>query len=256
MRILRVLPLFMVLLFGCLPHQTFAVGTDVAGFVDMRQLYLAHPLMRQFDLQTRRFRDTASAFVADPEKSRDEYQRQITVLQTREKELDRAFGETLKVADPQRKKAESDRIWLEKNDLKTRIANLQQAIDATKVYGNYLLGAATGVESIIPLVRKVTQDIDLVIRQLSARNGNMPILDLANVFPGGNPPVCDRAVLFNNVHFSLWNSNPDPNQVSAWLTQLRLSMRDRWPERFQTPFYHGFKDLREEAVRLLTGSSR
>jgi len=224
----------------------------MAGYVDTRQMLLNHPLMRQFDPATRRFLDTASAWIADPDKARKDYDLKIKNLDNQNREIDVQAKKIMQERNPETRKRILDAIWKQKAEIKARLEQLRKASEATKNLGNYLNGASTGVESIIPIVNNITKDIQTTLRQLSIENANIPIMDIAAFFPNEEPTICDRSILFSNYHYSLWGRPaPSPQVLKNWLTNFRAYLRNKYPAKFATPFIMGFKDLRNDALKKM-----
>lgn len=252
------MPLFkrFVLCLLCLLPLTASAQDPVAGFVDSRQLLLMHPLFRQFDPGSRRFLETSSAYVSDPEKAREAYQASAQTIEKQTQDLDRRLQQAMKEKNPQTRKQAIELIWRSKAELKVRLAELKKASEATKVQGNYLLGPVTGNESLIPLLKQILTDIQSSFRQLSLNNQGMPVFDLSVFSKVADREICDRSILFSNYHFALYGQNPDPVMLRQWLHQLRLYLRDRDPRRMGNPFLHGFKDLRNDSLKFLSFGTR
>ncbi len=226
-------------------------GPAVAGFIDLRQVLLRHPLMRDFDLRSRRFQNTASAWVADPEEARARYQGEIARLEAQQSDLVQKVKGAPGAPGLTRPSSQIKETWDRLSEIRVRIASLKEAIEATRLAGTYLHGAGTGVESLAPIIKGIVRDVRTMVRALSARHGDIPILDLACFQPATPEPPPDRNLLFQNLQGGVWQGNPDPRLLKAWLGEFRRFLRQEQPDRFSHPFLHGFLDLRQEAVSSL-----
>ncbi|NLI76395.1 MAG: hypothetical protein GX442_08135 [Candidatus Riflebacteria bacterium] len=237
------------------PHPAPAAeppsGPAVAGFIDLRQVLLRHPLMREFDLRSRRFQNSASAWVADPEEARARYQGEIAQLEAQQRNLVQQVKGTPGTPGLARPTPQIKETWDRLSEIRVRIAALKEAIEATRLAGTYLHGAGTGVESLAPIIQTIVRDVRTMVRALTARHGNLPILDLACFQPAAPEPPPDRNLLFQNLQGVIWQGNPDPRLLQAWLREFRRFLRQEQPDRFSHPFRHGFLDLRQEAVSSL-----
>lgn len=237
------------------PHPAFAAEPTsdpaVAGFIDLRQVLLRHPLMRDFDSRSRRFQNSASAWVADPEEARARYQGEIAQLEAQQRDLVQKAKGTPGTPGLVRPPPQIKETWDRLSEIRVRITSLKEAIEATKLAGTYLHGAGTGVESVAPTIKGIVRDVRTMVRALSARHGNLPILDLACFQPASPEPPPDRNLLFQNLQGRIWQGNPDPRLLRAWLREFRRFLRQEQPDRFSHPFRHGFLDLRQEAVLSL-----
>ncbi len=246
---LALLLLFPLSLFGQNPGF-------VAGFVDSRQALMMHPLFRQFDPGTRRFLETSSAFVTDPEAARKEYVAKSQAIEKQLQDLDRRLQTVAKESNVQVRKQAMEQIFSTKAELKLRLSELKKASEATTVYGNYFHGTMTGNESLIPILKQILGDIYTAFRQVSLNHQGIPVFDLAAFGCVSDKQICDRAILFSNYHFALYGQNANPVVLRNWLHHFRLYLRDRDPARYGHPFVSGIKDLRNESVKLLSFGTR
>ncbi|MBU1105616.1 MAG: hypothetical protein KKB51_03025 [Candidatus Riflebacteria bacterium] len=242
--------------FSARAHSAEPIKTNsVAGFVDFRQLLLKHPIFREFDIKTRRFNNTASAWVGDLEEARKNYDAELEKLSEEQKMLTKQYS--LISASPQngQNSVTARSIWEKLAVVNARRASLEKAKQATELRGNYLHGAGTGLESLVPIINAMSGDILAVARSLSAKYDNIPILDLSCFQSPVPEPTPNRSILFQNTHATIWQANPDPKAIALWLAEFGRHLRNEYPQRFSHPFRYGVIDLRQEAVSAMRFST-
>ncbi len=227
----------------------------VAGFVDFRQLLLRHPVFRKFDVATRRFNSTSSTWVADLEEARANYDVELKKLAAEQEKLTDQYNLLIKSSQPQKDSSTLKAIWEKLSMIKAEQAVIKDAKKATELKGNYLHGAGTGLESLIPLIGAISSDVLAVARSLSAKYDNIPILDLSCFQPPVPEQAPNRSILFKNVHTMIWQTEPDPESFSLWLKEFGRYLRQEHPQRFSHPFRHGVMDLRQEALSSMRFST-
>lgn len=223
------------------------------GYVDYRQLLLSHPLIRNFDFKTRRFLNTPSAWVFDKKKVLKKYNDKLAKLTLEAKTLDKLYRSVFKQKKSENKSNELFAIWHRKSEIKLLEFYLKKAKLACRTEEPYLYGAATGIETLSPIIQQISYDIKNSILALSRKYGNIPILDISSFSLTQGRQSYDFSLLYSNFHRSFWGkSNIKPEQLRLWLKSFRTFEINNYARGSFGPFVYGFKDLRQESIKNMS----
>ena len=144
-------------------------------------------------------------------------------------------------------------IWHRKAEIKLLTIYLLKAKHACKTEEPYIQGAATGVETIVPVLKQIDNDIHITISALSSKYGNIPIIDISCLV---NPSIKygnNYSLLYSNYQRKLWTmSQVNPKKFLKWKKSLESFLMNNYNEKALGPFVYGFKDLRQEAVKNMS----
>jgi hypothetical protein len=177
---------FAVLLFLGAGNAALAKGDSIL-VIDSRLLLAAHPLMKQFDMNTRRFRDTFSDPTLVRQHGREGLEREIERAQKELKRLQSEFktstrGKTgkalqeLEAAFLPRQKQQEAYI--------NRLAFQRSSIIDIPGYQAFSLPMM-----ILPEVIRLAEDIRLTLVEVKARHQADIVLDVAALLPAQRLPV-------------------------------------------------------------------
>ncbi|MBF0545077.1 MAG: hypothetical protein HQM08_11610 [Candidatus Riflebacteria bacterium] len=250
----KFLPGFAVLLFFLIfsPGISFpSENSPQAGYVDSRLLISNHPLIKNYDMHTRRFLNSSSQWVSDRDVAVRDYKNKISELEKQLQIEEEKFKKT-STKSKITTKASLDEFWQKKGEIQAKINYLKKAIVTASTGENYLSGAATSDESFVKLVKLISDDVKNAARTVSQLSGGIPIFDLSCFSQSGGSRITDRAVLFTNYHYSLWSGKGDIDFLKNWLKNFRYYLEAEFPEKFSSPFISGVSDLRNEAIKKMT----
>ncbi|MBI3038043.1 hypothetical protein HYY75_03175 [bacterium] len=244
--IFRVVSVIIVIQGLFFPVRLFSKN-PVAGFVDFGQMLLAHPEFRDF-------------FGGNVEFSGEAKINKEEIFSKMKLENDDANQEFLKLKkekDPARRLSRLERFWAVKTQILQRKKEFLEKHAAIKKSKDVFWARDKNIEELNLVCKNVIKSIRETVSQISLSHGKIPVLDLSCFFPYGDLKPLEKEFLFSNYHFSIWQGDQtDFTKLKSWLYQLRLFLRDEYPRRFSTPFIHGFIDLRNESVRLLSIMNR
>lgn len=220
------------------------------GFVDYRLLLMAHPLMKKFRPDIKRFRDTASDFVLDKNMRFAELDEkissatlQLSRLETKMKPLIKSGGEKARTA--------YSLFWKKRTYLEREIELLKKTRAETNIDGNYISGR-TSENTLNPVADHIVKTVQDIVEDLRQKHELVAVIDISCL---EDPPRLSQDQ-FNppgNKHWEIWSgSNISFSEISGWLNSMDDSFFSKsFPQFKLSPFRAGMLDLREEGVRLL-----
>lgn len=220
------------------------------GYVDGAALIVMHPLMRQFDPQTRRFVNTVSQplnsenpeeFIARLQKILEEQKKMLA-------SLDANYADKIAGRGMAARKAWWT-FWKRRESLRIYQNLIQEAINQAAIHGNFYLNMPSDW-TIMPVVMAISASIRDACEYLRSSNDLTVILD-TSVFIQ-NRPETEVGLMIPNRHWQVWSGG---NLSAADLQQTGWAMKDSvcriFPARSRKPFVAGAMDLNPLAVSLL-----
>jgi len=237
--------LLVVLLLLCLPVASSA-GNPV--MLDTRLLVLAHPLFKQFDCGTNRFRNTPSEYVNGGQRGLDELVAEINSLDNWLSQAPQTLRERLKdVPLP-------DRMLIERNFLAEKRQKEKQVADMKmRAYMARMIPGQPGVtpaSSIYPQINQIMADIRAVVRIVRERHNSELVIDAADFLPVVEFTGLRSKLLLQNLHSKIWQGQKPDEKTLEWLKEAS----DFWAGQLGMDaqiFPVGVTDARLEAIKLL-----
>jgi Skp family chaperone for outer membrane proteins len=223
------------------------------GWVDGGRLLENHPLMRQFDLQTRRFRDTLS----QPRDSEDP-SAYIARLDEKLKKMEKTIinldshyaGEIAGNGMAARKSYQL--YWKKRESLRFYASLLREAIKQASVHGNFYLNM-TSDWTLMPVAKGISSTVNEVCEYLCKKNDLTGILD-ASVFSLRQESLADDVEL--NQHWAIWRGDQTAiTKLKPVCSQIMYSIRNSFPGRAHRPFVAGVIDLNAAAMEMMKAIS-
>ncbi len=239
-----------LLLVVCLgPCLLLAEGFQF-GYVDGRILIGMHPLMRQFDPQTRRFVDTVSQPL--PSENPAEF---IARLRGRLEEqnkmlaqLDANYADKITGTGMAARKAWWA-FWKRRESLRIYRNLIEEAINQTSVHGNFYLNMPSDW-TLMPVAMAISSSIRDACEFLRTSNDLSLIFD-TSVFTESRPSD-GQLLMIPNGHWQIWSGG---KTTADDLQQIGWTMKDcisrRFPARAGRPFVAGAMNLNQTAASLL-----
>ncbi|MBI3039135.1 hypothetical protein HYY75_08825 [bacterium] len=218
-------------------------------FVDIRLMAFSHPLFKNFDPKTRRFIESAS----DPQLVRKEgfagLKKNVEKVTKELENLSKTWGPKFKGSPNERKEVEKQFLEKRKN-----LENTLEFLNEQLFYVKELPGVPAFSEhrSILPQVRKISQDIKDAILELKKRVRAKIVLDVSSLFPYLQEEV-DTRILFNQTIPNFWRENvveSKTGQVFTWLIEAKKFWLNSDDSIKTIPF--GVVDYRLTAVEILS----
>ncbi len=238
--------------FDWVTAQPRSTGSDSSyGVVDVRVLLACHPLMAKFDAHSRRFRETASSALGDPDETRQHLEKKRNALQSELAQLDDQLKRIL-ASGGDRAQSEYHAFWQKRSQLKEEYDLLESAREAASLQGNYVNGLPPP-DTLMPIFMRISHSIRSVLRNLQTRYRLVAILDASALQPETPPPgTLALPALPSNLHWNLWRGEPlGDGDIDAWMSGCRAHFAQLAPVRFARPDKAGARDLTLEALREL-----
>jgi hypothetical protein len=237
--------LLVVLLLLCLPAALTA-GNPV--MLDTRLLVLAHPLFKQFDYATNRFRNTPSEYVDGGQRGLDELVAEIHNLDNWLSQAPQILRERLKeVPLPDRMLIERN-FLAEKRQKEKRVGDMKmRAYMARMIPGQ---PGVTPVASIYPQINQIMEDVRAVVRLIRERHKSQLVIDAADFLPVIDFRGLRSELLLKNLHSKIWQGQKPDEKTLEWLREAN----DFWAGQLGMDaqiFPVGVTDARLEAIKLL-----
>ena len=232
-----------------LPGMLWAEGFQF-GYVDGAALIGMHPLMRQFNPETRRFVDTVSQPLPSEnpaefiERLRGRLEEQKALLA----QLDANYADKLAGTGLAARKAWWA-FWKRRESLRIYQTLIQEAINQAATQGNFYLNMPSDW-TVMPVAMAIAASINDACEYLRASNDLGLVID-TSVFIE-NRPTEQLMMQVPNGHWQVWRAEPFG---AADLQRAGWSMRDSvarlLPGRAARPIVAGAMDLNPLAVSLL-----
>lgn len=246
MRKFLVLLIFLILTSGSLLAQS-----PRWGFVDGRRLISLHPLMKQYDPQTRRFVDT----VSQPRPSEDpkEY---IARLQSRLNSM----TSTIAALDANYAGKINDRgmaarkawwaFWKKRESLKIYQNLIQEAINQAAVHGNFYLNFPSDW-TMMPVARAIASSIDDACEYLRSAHKLDMVFDVS-VF-SSRLAAKSELDMIPNPHWQVWSGQPvAAGDLEIIGDSMGMALRKSFSKLRHRPFVAGAMDLKALSESLLS----
>lgn len=232
---------------------TVTAHAQNAIFIDSRLLVLAHPLARQYDSKSHRFRGTPSEPLLGGFETMARLKEEVEIIEAELKNFSKHMRETLgKTSPKERSKVESE-LLRRKKESEAFVGNSK-----LRLYNANLVPGQPGVTShdtILPQTREVQRDMKNVIQSLQKKYKASLVIDISNLFPiSANRSNARSSLLLKNHHFGFWHGNTDHSEAIEWLREAG----DYWHEQDDgesvIPF--GALDVRLESIELMEQLTR
>ncbi len=220
------------------------------GYVDGSRLIAMHPLMRQFNPQTRRFANTVSQPLPseDPSEFIARLQKLLQEQKTLLAKLDANYADIITGKGMAARKAWWT-FWKRRESLRIYHNLIQEAITQAAIQGNFYLNMPSDW-TLMPVVMAVSASVRDACEYLRTSNGLSVIFDTSVLFR--KQPDIAPGMLFPNRHWQIWGGGSVDTEA---LQQTGWAMTDcvtrMLPERYGRPYVAGAMDLNPLAVSLL-----
>lgn len=246
----KIFLLIVFLLLNLLPSELQA-QEQRWGFVDGRRLISLHPLIKQYDPQTRRFVDT----VSQPRPSEDPTA-YIARLQTR---LD-SLSATIASLDANYVGKLNDRgmaarkawwtFWKKRESLKIYHNLVQEAINQAAVHGSFYLNFPSDW-TMMPVAIAIAGSISDACEYLRSSHKLEMIFDVS-VF-SSRLAAKSELDMIPNPHWKIWSGQPLENgDLEIIGDSIGSSLRRSYPKLRNRPFVAGAMDLKALSESLLS----
>ncbi len=220
------------------------------GYVDGSRLIAMHPLMRQFDPQTRRFVNTVSQPL--PSEDPSEFIARLQNLLQEQKallaKLDANYADKITGKGMAARKAWWT-FWKRRESLRIYHNLIQEAINQAAIQGNFYLNMPSDW-TLMPVVMAISASVRDACEYLRTSNGLTVIFDTSALLQ--KQPDTAPGMIFPNRHWQIWSGGSIDDEA---LQQAGWSMKDSvarmLPERSVRPYVAGVMDLNPLAVSLL-----
>lgn len=224
------------------------------GFVDGARLIQNHPLMRQFDPATRRFRDTLSQ--PRPSENATEYtnrlQKKLMVMENTIRQLDMNYADKIRGSGMAARKAYM-LYWKKRESLRFYAELLKEAIAQASTHGNFYLNMPSDW-TLVPVVKGISSTVTSVCEYLRQKNDLLAVLD-SSVFELNDQNSAGASVGLNQ-HWAIWRGDQKAmKQLYPICSQLMYSIRSSFPDRAKKPFVAGAVNLNSKANEMLRSIS-
>ncbi len=221
------------------------------GFVDGRRLIRMHPLMQQYDPQTRRFVDT----VSQPRPSEDptdyiaRLQLRLNSMKTMIAALDASYAGKINDRGMAARKAWWS-FWKKRESLKIYQNLVQEAINQAAVHGNFYLNFPSDW-TMMPVARAIAGSVDDACEYL--RSGHkLDIVFDTSVF-SSNLAGISVLDMVPNPHWKVWSGQPlNSGDMQIIGNSMGSAIRKTFPGLRNKPFLAGAMDLRALSESLLS----
>ncbi|MBP7634621.1 hypothetical protein KBA41_10635 [Candidatus Ozemobacteraceae bacterium] len=223
------------------------VMSQSAILVDTRLLVAAHPLFRDFDPSTHRFRGTSSEPILGGFTAMKALSEEITRLQAELNNWPKALAQKLaKVPSADRFEAEKA-FLIEKKAKEEQLETMMERL----FFAVQLPGRPgwTPNHAIFPQTRAIARDMQTVIRTLQHHYRVPAVIDIASLYPYPPKHPMISPDLVQNGHFLLWHGNFTHPGLLPWLLEAKRYWADRETGSSIVPF--GARDVRLESIKLL-----
>lgn len=245
----RIASILILLLVSVWPAMAQNSGFQY-GYVDGSRLIAMHPLMRQFDPQTRRFVNTVSQPL--PSEDPSEFIARLQKLLQEQKNLlarlDANYADKITGKGMAARKAWWT-FWKRRESLRIYHNLIQEAINQAAIQGNFYLNMPSDW-TLMPVIMAISASIRDACEYLRTSNGLNVVFD-TSVFLQKQPEIAP-GMLFPNRHWQIWGGGSINGEV---LQQTGWAMKDcvtrMLPDRSGRPYVAGAMDLNPLAVSLL-----
>lgn len=231
-------------------QEKFRSAPAKFGIVDFRMLLMAHPLMKKFIPEIRRFKDTASDFRPDKEARINELNEKIAAATQRLQTLEKLMKPTIQKGGEKARDTYSI-YWKKRKFLENELDLLKTGLKETNIDGNYN-SMFTSEQSLNHVIEIIVVFIHEIVEELRQKNGLIAILDVSCLEdPEDFLPSQPYSQL--NKHWEIWTSNSVKSEdIRAWRKSLDRNFFSRLFPKFRNfPFRAGFKDLRGDSLKTL-----
>lgn len=219
------------------------------GLVDAAALINLHPLMQQFDPQTRRFHDTLSQPLPseDPGEFIARLQNRLQSMENTIRSLDANYADKISGSGMAARKSYA-LYWKKRESLRFYAELLREAINLAAKQGNFYLNMPSDW-TLMPVTRGISSTVNEVCAYLKKKHELQGILDVS-VFKA--PTDSGAALGTFNQHWALWRGDEKAlSQTDMICRQIMYSIRGSFPEQAHRPVVAGAIDLQPVAVRML-----
>ncbi|MDD2997816.1 MAG: hypothetical protein PHV05_02070 [Candidatus Riflebacteria bacterium] len=225
-------------------------GAYKYGYVNGSRLIALHPLMRQFDPLSRRFRNTISQ--PRPSENPAEYIQRLQALVAKQikliAELDANYAERITGQGMAARKAWWS-FWKRRESMKISLTLLQEAIKQAALHGNFYLNMPSDW-SLMPVAMAISSTIRDVCEYLRVNSELDVVLD-TSVFIQNEKHFASPGFIPNR-HWQIWRKESlDANELQEIGFSLKESVTGIFPELAHRPFVAGAVNLNSSAVPLL-----
>jgi len=227
------------------PVSAFGQG---AIFVDTRLLVAAHPLMRDFDLETHRFRGTSSESIEGGAAALEQLQSEIERLE-KKTNSSTVIPPTLAENAPAGARAKSEREYIaQKKGKAGQLLEMQQRL----YYATLIPGrpGVTPVNTIFPQIQEILSDVKRVVTGLKNKYKAELVIDISTLYPYPRNDNLKTRLLLQNQHFSFWRGKFDQSDALAWLAEAKDMVANTKDDGSWVVPY-GALDVRLESVKLM-----
>ena len=220
------------------------------GYVDGSRLLAMHPLMRQFDPQTRRFVNTVSQPL--PSEDPSEFIARLQKLLQEQKallaKLDANYADKITGKGMAARKAWWT-FWKRRESLRIYCNLIQEAVTQAAIQGNFYLNMPSDW-TLMPVVMAISSSVRDACDYLRTSNGLNVVFDTSVLLQ--KQPEMAPGMIFPNRHWQIWGGGSIDGET---LQQAGWSMKDcvtrLLPDRANRPYVAGAMDLNPLAVSLL-----
>lgn len=221
------------------------------GFVDGQRLISIHPLMKQYDPQTRRFIDTVSQ--PRPSENPTEYiarlQARLNSMNATIASLDANYAGKINDRGMAARKAWWA-FWKKRESLKIYQSLIQEAINQAAVHGNFYLNFPSDW-TMMPVALAIAGSINDACEYLRSVHKLDMVFD-TSVF---SSRLSQKSVLdmIPNPHWKAWSSQPlESGDLEIIGDSIGSSLRKIVPKLRNRPFVAGAMDLKALSESLLS----
>lgn len=241
----------MIIVVAVIACGELSAAEEKWGYVDGSVLISLHPLMKQYDPETRRFRDTVSE--CRPDENPLEY---IARLRNKlEKTADTIAQLDSNYAGRISEKNSDARniwwsFWKKRESVKIYHMLIQETITQAAIHGNFYLNMPSEW-TLMPVTSAIASSINDVCEYLRKERNLHAILD-ASVFlsrSAGKSPLN----LIPNLHWKLWSGNSvESSELEMISDSFAGLLRKSFSNYRHRPFVGGAIDLRGTSEALLS----
>lgn len=243
--------IFVKIFFALLVIGASLPATEVHGqtaiFLDTRLLVAAHPLMRDYDPQTHRFRGTPSEPIEGGAAALEQLKAEVERLEKKVQKGPENLPQMLENAPPEARARLEQEYVARKRGGAAQLAGLEQRLYyATLVPGR---PGVTPVNTIFPQVQEILGDVRAVVKGLQTKYRATLVIDIASLYPYPARDNLKTPLLLQNQHFGFWRGKSDQPDHLEWMAEAKDALAKLDDGALVVPY--GAVDVRLESVKLL-----
>jgi hypothetical protein len=234
-----------LLLSSCVSGQT-------PIFLDTRLLVAAHPLMKDYDHITHRFRGSPSEPIEGGQPALEELQAQIQRLEKN------GVGGASNLPRMLENAPAAARARLEKEYLASKKGRSNELSDMKQrlYFAMQIPGrpGVTPVNSIFPEIQEILGDVKGVVAALQRKYQAPLVIDISSLYAYPPRDNLKTQLLLQNQHFNFWRGKTDHPDSLGWIKEAKDFLGKQGDGALVVPF--GAVDVRLESVKLLEENLR